>query len=178
MVSIWSLAVLRRLTKVAGWLLAVIGFGLMAVFAGVRSAPAIQLLSVQSNSMAPLIRKGDAVVVSRQSLNRLRSGDIISYRSQSGVVITHRLLAVDAAKGQLLTKGDANASNDAPVYTQQVIGRADRRLPGVGIMIDRLRMPQALLVAVYIPASLIVWLEFRRLASHYRRPTYLAYRRS
>lgn len=117
--------------------------------------PGTRLLSVQSGSMAPLIHKGDAVLVEPVSANVVRVGDIISYRSaeDAAVVITHRVQAVNLRRGVVVTKGDHNVTPDQPVGDSQIVGRVRLRIVGIGRAIDALHSPAGLVTVVYGPAS-------------------------
>ncbi|MGC1177220.1 MAG: S26 family signal peptidase, partial [Candidatus Saccharimonadales bacterium] len=66
-----------------------------------------QLLSVQTGSMVPTLRPGDAVIVKPSAAHDLTVGDIVSYQSprDSNLVVTHRLTRVDKRTGWLTTTG-------------------------------------------------------------------------
>jgi signal peptidase len=141
-------------------------------------APLLQVLSVQSGSMQPLIHKGDAVIVDpvmRSAGDRGYSvGDIISYRSAQNarLVITHRVQSIDQRSGLVTTKGDNNLSADAPIPTEQIIGRVGQHVRGLGYAIDTLRSPFGLVLVIYLPALIAVVLEVRRLTAYFK-PTYV-----
>lgn len=134
-----------------------------------------QILSVQTGSMVPTLRPGDAVVVRKMPAGKLRPGEIVSYHSQfqPGKVIDHRLIAIDPTMGWLQTRGDASRVPDQPFPPRLVIGRAVAVAPGFGRLLDWLRRPLGLLLALYLPAATIIGGEMRRLAltiasRHYR----------
>jgi signal peptidase I len=77
-------------------------------------------LNVTSNSMYPLIRKGDFVIVQATPANNLSMGTIIVFR-RDGELITHRFLKDDA--GTVLTKGDNSLLPDAPVNKGAILGK-------------------------------------------------------
>lgn len=130
----------------------------------------VRLFSVQTASMAPLIRPGDAVLVRRVEPDQLAPGDVISFRSpaDSRVTVTHRLVEADMARGLLITKGDNNAGVDRPVAASLLVGRAERHFAKAGYAIDLMHSPAGLLAAVYLPALLLVGSELRRLTAWYR----------
>ncbi len=133
-----------------------------------------QLLAVQTASMLPTIRPGDAIVVEPVRASQLHIGDIISYRSPQNphTVITHRLVARNAQTQQLITSGDANTRPDPPVAPSHLIGRATVRAPQMGRLLDALRHPLGLVCLVYVPGLCIIVAEVRRLAQTYARPSY------
>lgn len=148
---------------------------LIAVAAGLiwLHAHGQHLLSVQSASMVPTFQRGDALVVEPVQPGQLRAGDIISYRSNldPSVIISHRLTKIDHA-GRLTTAGDALGAPDPPITPAQVIGRATAVAPKLGRLTDWLRKPLGLVLAVYLPALVVVASEIRRLIKHQDEPTY------
>ena len=133
----------------------------------------LQLLSVQTGSMRPLLQPGDAVLVRRIPASELRPGDVVSFRSPADnrITVTHRVLTVDNVAGVAMTKGDANRSADSPVPSDDVLGRVERRFAKLGYLIDMLHGPAGLLLGVYLPAALLVVGELRRLTAYFR-PAY------
>ncbi|MGH7241519.1 MAG: signal peptidase I [Candidatus Saccharimonadales bacterium] len=134
----------------------------------------VQLMTVQSGSMAPTIRKGDAVFVRPVNSADLRVGDVVSYRSPRNqtTIITHRIVRVEAVWRLLITKGDNAQQLDDPVPTSAVIGKVTLRVAYLGYVATFLRSPLGLATTVYAPALLIVVLEMRRLVAQYATPTY------
>lgn len=128
------------------------------------------LLSVQSGSMAPLLERGDAVVLRQVPSQSLRGGDVIAFRNTDGVIVTHRIIDITGT-GLITTQGDDNDTADEPIGPAQVIGRAEQRLDNAGFMLDFLRSPGGLAVLVYMPAALLILIELRRLTAHFQ-PSY------
>jgi signal peptidase I len=132
-----------------------------------------RLLSVQTASMVPTFRPGDALIIRSLQGKQPAIGSIITYRAPHApqVLVTHRLIA---RKGdRLITAGDALGTHDQPLQYSQVVGEATSVLPGLGIWLDRLHQPFGLLFVVYVPATLLIYFELQRLAkrlkpSHYR----------
>ena len=136
-----------------------------------------QLLSVQSNSMRPAFAKGDALLVHAVATNTLQPGSIVSYRSPVNpqLVVSHRLLALDRQTKLLTTKGDALRSNDPGIPADALVGEATALIPGGGKLIDVVRKPVGLLVFVYVPATIVVAYELRRLLKVQSGRTYRSY---
>ncbi len=133
----------------------------------------VQLLSVQTGSMAPALQPGDAVVVRQVQAADLKPGDIVSFRSPAdpGVVITHRIVKTDSAVGDIITQGDSNNAADRPLEPAQVLGRVERSIPNAGYLIDFIHSRAGLVLGVYLPAAFLVGGELRRLTVYYR-PAY------
>lgn len=134
----------------------------------------VQVMSVQSGSMAPAIKRGDAVVLRSVDKHTLAVGDVVSYRSPANqsVIITHRITRVESNWNLVVTKGDNANRADKPVPMSEIIGRVDARVAYGGFGLDFLRSPAGLISSVYIPAAIIVILELKRLAIYYHKPTY------
>jgi signal peptidase len=136
--------------------------------------PSVQLMTVESGSMTPAIRKGDAVVLRPVKSSDLKVGDVVSYRSPAdqSIIITHRIVEVEKTWKQVITKGDNVGRNDKPLPMSEIVGKVDLRVAYLGYALDFLRTPAGLATCVYLPAALIIGLELRRLTKHYTRPTY------
>lgn len=134
----------------------------------------VQVMSVQSGSMTPAIKRGDAVVLRPVSMQNLAVGDVVSYRSPANqsVIITHRITRVESNWRLVVTKGDNANRADAPVPMAEIIGRVDTRIAYGGFVLDFLRSPAGLVAGVYIPAVIIIGLELKRLVLAYTKPTY------
>ncbi len=67
-----------------------------------------------SNSMWPVIAKGDRLVVKRIPFKKLKVGDVIAFSLENlSEIIVHRVAGVDRKKEKrLLTKGDASLDQD------------------------------------------------------------------
>jgi len=135
---------------------------------------ATRILSIESNSMAPALVTGDAVLLKPVALKVLKVGDIVSYRSPANpnVIITHRIVFVDSALGVLVTKGDNVSVTDGQINGSAVLGRVGYTAARLGYVLNFLRTPLGLVVAIYLPTLTILWAELRRLTRFYSQPTY------
>lgn len=77
-------------------------------------------LTVISNSMAPLLERGDLVTLSKLNFETLKKGDIITL-TQREALTTHRVVTV--TNEEIATKGDCNFLLDEPITFSQVIGK-------------------------------------------------------
>lgn len=89
-------------------------------------------LTVVSNSMSPLIRRGDQIQLAPATAEQLQPGDIIVYFGPANL-ITHRYwgFLLDQGQTQLITRGDRPQHFDKPFsptsLVGQVIGRRRKR---------------------------------------------------
>jgi hypothetical protein len=105
-------------------------------------APRLRL-TVIGDSMRPVLRAGDVVVVQPQEAHTLQVGQIIVVQ-HGGEWITHRLQAVDAAGWH--THGDNTRIRDAAATAADIIGRVvavERAAEQGGRTIDLLAAPWA-----------------------------------
>jgi signal peptidase len=145
---------------VAVLLVAVAGLALLAL------APRLvgfQGHVVVSGSMAPQLAEGDVVLTRPVAPQDLEPGQILLFPDPSGAdrLLVHRLVSFDA-QGLLVTRGDANQSNDSGhVPAAGVIGEVEVRVPYVGLPAywrstgrwDAIAATAALLAAAAVVAS-------------------------
>ena len=138
----------------------------------------VELISVQAGGMQPLIHKGDAVVVDRQA--HIESGDVITYYDpfSSSNIKTERVVNIDATNKLITTKGDTVAKSNAPFSYELVIGKVNYHILKMGYALNFLRSPIGLIIAIYVPALIIVMSELRRLSGVYAVPKYRLYSRT
>jgi signal peptidase len=89
---------------------------------------------ILTGSMQPRILPGDLVLAAPVPEGQLKPGLVVLFRDQVRPerTIVHRLVRYDE-NGNLVTKGDANASEDStPVPTSAVLGIPRLRVPYVG----------------------------------------------
>lgn len=88
-------------------------------------------LTVTSNSMSPLLRKGDLVGLTAPAVEQLAAGDIIVLTG-SGHFTTHRYWNSQFAGGRnwLVTRGDRPLKFDPPWSQEQYVGRVVVRRRG------------------------------------------------
>lgn len=111
-----------------------------------REAPRVFGFSqyiVTSGSMEPSFSPGDMILV--KSREKYKLGDVVTFRSQSGETVTHRI--VGSVSGQFITQGDANDTEDEDLLPPgNILGRLELVLPGMGSAANFLRSPLGLLV--------------------------------
>lgn len=89
-------------------------------------------LTVSSNSMSPLLRKGDRIGLQKIELDELNPGQIITfaYPEQPEDFITHRFAgtAQSGEKTKIITWADRTLMFDLPIEKNDIIGRVTWRL--------------------------------------------------
>jgi signal peptidase len=113
---------------------------IVAIVAAVVVVPRIMgavPLTVLTGSMQPTYRPGDMVVVQPVPISQLVVGDVITFQPISGNprLNTHRIVEIITDNGkvtELVTRGDANNSDDPPILPEQIQGRVRYSVPFIG----------------------------------------------
>lgn len=97
-------------------------FGLPRFLSWVLKTP-YPMAAITSGSMWPALNEGDLVFIQGQvPLEKLQVDDIIVWRGANGQGFTiHRIARLNGS--EIITKGDANFSEDQPIQYDQVVGR-------------------------------------------------------
>ena len=106
---------------------------------------------VISGSMQPDIKAGDLIIIQEQAMYREK--DIITYHEDEAL-ITHRIIGIDQTG--VITRGDANNANDAPVVLSDIEGKVVLCIPGGGNFILFLRKPLGILTIICIAFVLYI----------------------
>ena len=81
----------------------------------------IEVLKVKSNSMSPIFKKQDIIIIQEQ--NEYKIGDIITYEANTGELVTHRI--IEKTENGFYTKGDNNNTKDEKEVSQKdIVGKA------------------------------------------------------
>lgn len=92
------------------------------------------MISIGSNSMAPVINKGDAVLYKKTAIDDIKVEDVLVFK-YDGKVIVHRVVDIEEQNGEkvIYTKGDNNKHEDGwPIKENMVIGKCLIRLVYIG----------------------------------------------
>jgi len=129
----------------------------------------LRLLNVQTGSMQPAFRPGDALIMRQASRQDLHVGAIVAYHSprNPSELVTHRVVKV--VPGSFQSKGDALTAPDPAVRDSLLAGRVVAMLPGLGRPLNWLRSWWGLAICVYLPAAAMTASELRRLERQYAR---------
>lgn len=97
---------------------------------------------VATGSMANTIQVGDAVIV--KLTKEVNENDIVVYKEDDDF-ITHRLIE-KKENGEMVTKGDANNSQDKPINETQILGKVIYIIPKLGILRKAILSPKVLIL--------------------------------
>lgn len=119
---------------------------LLAAVAAVIVLPMVmgfKEMAVLTGSMEPTIPVGSIVYVKPlDDPSQLQPGDICTYTLSDGeTMVTHRVVSVDPDSQTLVTKGDANDTDDGDINFAQVFGRTQFHLPYLGYIAINAKTP-------------------------------------
>jgi signal peptidase len=119
--------------------------------------PGFDLYTVRSDSMHPVFKAGDAIVVVPVGFlgESIKVGSVITY-NLGGETVTHRVVQMDEP-GYVITKGDANKQPDAAsVPLSNIAGVYFFKIPYAGFVTAFIHTRTGWLLAVLIPAVLLL----------------------
>lgn len=106
---------------------------------------------VLTGSMKPKLNVKDLVLIKKT--NKVNIGDIVVYKNDDSEII-HRIVA---KKGKyIITKGDANNIDDAPINIEQVSGKYLCTIPLFGSIIFFFRSPLGISISTGVATFLLI----------------------
>ena len=125
---------------------------------GVPSIFGLQMFSIQTDSMYPILNPGDLIFDKEiQDKSTLQRGDIITYWTVINgerVLNTHKIYEIYDGGGYLIfaTKGENNTAVDSlTVHESEVVGKYWFRVAGLGKVFDYLQTSTGFLIVVVLP---------------------------
>jgi signal peptidase len=147
------------------WLLVVALMSVNGAVAGLMAFPGAlgydASYVVRSDSMEPVLREGDAVVVREVPMAEIDEGDLVVFR-HTGVEgtprIAHRVLEVRRGDSgfEFLTKGDNLVFSDGWINQRDIEGEVEQTVPYLGAYWLLLRSAPGFLLLVLLPLTVTV----------------------
>jgi signal peptidase len=148
------------ISKLCGWLGTAILVLIILVAGGIMAATLLghTPMAILSGSMEPAYHVGGLVFIDTHAAPEdIALGDSITFTLGEDTVVTHRVVAIDAAAQVFTTKGDANDSEDlAPVPFGALVGRAGLHVPYAGYALMNLKTTKGFAAGALLAALLIV----------------------
>jgi len=114
--------------------------------------------TVLSGSMEPIFYPGDIVITKHKNKTDIKINDIVTYRDNDGVIITHRI--IEATLEGYITKGDNNNVEDADILTKEnIIGEVKFSIPKVRYIINFLSNPMVIAIEMFLLSGFILFLN-------------------
>lgn len=102
---------------------------------------------VISDSMNPSLKWGDLIIVHQEK--QYKKNDIITFlQANDHYPTTHRI--VSKQNKIVITKGDANNTEDDPIQENQIFGKIVLTIPFVGYFIHSIRSPLGILIVLLL----------------------------
>ena len=105
------------------------------------------VLEVVSGSMEPTIKKGDLIIINTKN-KKYKKNDIVTFYDVNGAFVTHRI--VEIKDDEMITKGDANDSNDDPTKLDKIVGKFVYKIPFLGMLFQSFKNPFMLTIIMLI----------------------------
>lgn len=102
----------------------------------------ISVFNIVSKSMEPTIKVNDLIIIQKSNIEDLKIGDIITYKTEDGTIVTHRIIKKNKEDGQNVytTKGDNNDVEDSEkVSFSQVYGKYLFKINSAGKFAEQLQ---------------------------------------
>lgn len=143
-----------RFIQISQKLITVLLVGIVVVLLVVFFIPqcmGYQPYNIRTASMTPKYSVGSMIYVKSTPLESLNVGDVVTYRTSldGGWIVTHRLTQVDRETGTLVTKGDANNTEDGSISYAAVIGKATNfSIPFLGAIAAQYQMGRGKIITI------------------------------
>ena len=91
---------------------------------------------VLSGSMEPELSVDDLLIVTPSDTYEV--GDVVVYQTQRTAVV-HRIVAINGDK--IITRGDANNTDDDPIAKENIKGKVIFAIPFIGLIVNLIKTP-------------------------------------
>jgi signal peptidase I len=130
-----------------------------------------KMFTVLSDSMKPEFQAGDIVIVKMIKPEDLKEGDVITFYSKSGPVVTHKIegkTVMEDEKDAFITKGiNVDQADADPVPHDRVIGKYSFAIPKAGHLFNFLRTTTGYFLLIFTPLMMIILLNGYKLVKAY-----------
>ena len=108
------------------------------------------IFQVITGSMSETIEIKDIVIL--KITKDVNENDIVTYKSGNDF-ITHRIIKKE--ENQIITKGDANDSEDKPITTDDIVGKVIFIISNVAVWENVLKTPQVIIAIIL--TIIVIW---------------------
>ncbi len=105
---------------------------------------------VLSGSMEPKLSVGDLIIVAKR--DSYQEGDVVVYQDGK-IAVAHRILSITGE--EVVTKGDANNTEDDVITLQQIKGKVVCSIPFVGYLVSVVKHPIGSLTIIVL--AIFLW---------------------
>ena len=111
---------------------------------------------VLTGSMEPTISVNDLIIV--KETNDYEVGDIVVFQDHSSLVV-HKIIRIDGE--EIVTKGDANDTEDSPINIKQIKGEVVSIIPVLGLIVKFIKSPIGI-VLILAGAIVLLRLSYKK----------------
>lgn len=104
-------------------------------------------LNVVTGSMNPTIKIGDLIIIDTEDKD-IKNGDIITFKDENQNLVTHRV--IETNEDFVLTKGDANNTDDGYINRNRIVGKYVFKLKAFGYVIETFKSPFTLVIILVL----------------------------
>ena len=121
-----------------------------------------KLMVVKTGSMNPDIPQGSLIYIKNYNTKEefyenIKIGDDITYKTSSGVVVTHRIISLDSDNNKITTQGIIeNATVDAPISYENVLGKVRFSIPVIGYVVMFMQTWYFWVIFIYLIAIIMI----------------------
>ena len=105
---------------------------------------------IGSGSMEPELKVNDLIVV--KEFKNYEAGDIVTF-DYNGYKVTHRIVSI--TDNEVITKGDANNTNDKPIKKEDIVGKVIYNFTAINYINYLLSKPLTWLLIIVIGLLII-----------------------
>ncbi len=136
---------MNRIFKIVFNCLLVFVIVLLVAYITLRFTNKIEIYNVETGSMEDKIHVGDYILLFKKS--NYKVGDVVTYRVKD-YFITHRIVKIE--NGKIITKGDANNTEDDGISPERIVGKAVYWGGLLNIIINFKYVIIAILIGLYL----------------------------
>lgn len=136
------------------------------------------MFRVSSGSMQPALEVGDVIITKEFDPMTVKKEDIVTYKSESGSMsgrlVTHRVIRgpyKNKGKFYIITKGDANTSEDDPVRLDQIESKYLFKVSVLKFIYNIFVTPAGLLIVI----GLVIFAFFNEIVIFFKAITGMGY---
>ena len=136
---------MNKIFKIVFNCLLVLVIVLLVAYITLRFTNKIEIYNVETGSMEDKIHVGDYILLFKKS--NYKVGDVVTYRVKD-YFITHRIVKIE--NGKIITKGDANNTEDDGISPDRIVGKAVYWGGLLNIIINFKYVIIAILIGLYL----------------------------
>lgn len=130
-----------------------------------------RVFNVATESMIPVYKVGDVIVVKEVDVNTLKVGDDVTYLGKvsdfAGRVVTHRIINIEETAGGKIfhTQGVNNDIEDPTITGDQIYGKVVYKCVLISLLTKLMNNLTAFYIVIFIPLGILIFLQIKESAA-------------